>query len=110
MPHKKSPKSRLVSFRQIDLTGGAPIGLSPRPWLAVVIDPQTGLVVEGWMADDPTLLVPDRQLWRQIKIPRGSGDSPQPSNPRQAPAKLTRGPAVRTAKTRSKSNGAGAGH
>lgn len=106
MPRKKSPKSRVVSFRQIDLNGAAAIGLSARPWLAVAIDAQTGLVVEGWMADDPMLLVPNRQLWKQFEIPRGGVGSPRPQKPREAPAK----PIPRVARARGKPNGAGAGH
>jgi len=110
MPRKKFAKSRLWSFKQIQLNDSAPAGLSPRPWISIEVDPETRLVVEVRMADDPMLLLPDKPFWTQLKASRGVVSSQQPPKPQAAPAKPTRRPVLRIARTRGKANGVGPGH
>ncbi|WP_425996011.1 hypothetical protein [Caulobacter sp. DWR1-3-2b1] len=67
MPRKNSRKSRLYSFKRIDLSGAMPAGLAPRPWLAVEVDCITGLVVEARLSSDPMALMSDKGFWKKLR-------------------------------------------
>lgn len=105
MPRKKSAKSRLWSFKQIELNGPAPVGLSPRPWISITIDPETSLLVEVQLADDPMLLLPDKSLWKQLRRWIWPGEYRAGSaKPLEARAKPIPRP-TKTERTRARRNG-----
>lgn len=89
MPRKNSRKSRLYSFRRIDLSGALPTGLAPRPWLALEVDCATGLVVEARLSNDPMALMSDRGFWQKLRD-HSREVRPGPS-PAQSPSKPARG-------------------
>lgn len=87
MPRKNSRKSRLYSFKRIDLSGAVPAGLAPRPWLAVEVDCVTGLVVEARLASDPMALMSNKDFWRNLR------DHDRKARPEASPARSPPKPA-----------------